>query len=294
MDSRLRKAKDAVRGATTVRRSSDRILSPYIVWLVILIELSMVIPGLVLFYAALFESMDEPSYVFDDIGGSALIGIVLAVIGATVSTFILAVVSYMLVRRMNDHFTREGRLKSAILMLLRDAATVKSEDSSLYYQAQVASALQPGSEPRRSPWLYLFIMLMTPLTSSVVVFGMLLTPDIWILIAILMPFDLVAVVFMFYMFYFLHKEFYAHDQRWIYFSGSVRSALSRLGFPSGRPFSIKPMEERSFVLYFVLTLFLGVFIYYWWYTLLKDPNEHFRSQWEFEDHLLGVLGEAPV
>ena len=71
---------------------------------------------------------------------------------------------------------------------------------------------------------------------------------------------------------------------------TARNALSKLGFPAGRPFTIQRLPERSFALYLVLTIFTGIFVYYWLYALVKDPNEHFKYQWEFEDNLTSSLG----
>jgi hypothetical protein len=29
----------------------------------------------------------------------------------------------------------------------------------------------------------------------------------------------------------------------------------------------------------------GLFLIYWYYVLIKDLNEHFRAQWQFEDQI---------
>jgi hypothetical protein len=93
------------------------------------------------------------------------------------------------------------------------------------------------------------------------------------------------------MFSFLGSTMLDHDQRWSRFSTAARAALSKLGFPSGRPFVVSRLPERSFVIYLLLSFVtFGIFFYYWLYTLAKDPNEHFRNQWAFEDNVLSSLG----
>lgn len=93
------------------------------------------------------------------------------------------------------------------------------------------------------------------------------------------------------MFYWLGKDIKEHDTRWGIFSSSARIAMSKLGFPYPNTlgYGTTELPERSFALYLILTLFVSPFVYYWWYTLIKDPNDHFRSQWVFEDELLATM-----
>ena len=54
--------------------------------------------------------------------------------------------------------------------------------------------------------------------------------------------------------------------------------------------SWKALPSRSFVLYFILSIVtLGIFEFYWSYVLIKDFNEHFKAQWQFEDSLMSVI-----
>ncbi|MFQ5950797.1 MAG: DUF4234 domain-containing protein, partial [Candidatus Geothermarchaeales archaeon] len=55
----------------------------------------------------------------------------------------------------------------------------------------------------------------------------------------------------------------------------------------------RPMPERSVVLYLVLSIVtLGIFGIYWLYTLIDDPNLHFRHHIHTEDDALGALSGA--
>lgn len=68
------------------------------------------------------------------------------------------------------------------------------------------------------------------------------------------------------------------------------SALYKLGYSYAPIGSLRRLEKRSFVLYLVLSILTaGLFVFYWWNTLVKDPNEHYQQQWLVEDHLVSVI-----
>ncbi len=54
-----------------------------------------------------------------------------------------------------------------------------------------------------------------------------------------------------------------------------------------------PIPDRSFALYFVLTLITGsIFGVYWVYVLVTDPNNHFRQQMLMEDTIMAQLSST--
>jgi hypothetical protein len=121
-------------------------------------------------------------------------------------------------------------------------------------------------------------------------------PDAWIgaiVLAIVLSalVGLIAFILMIYMFYWLGKDVKEHDTKWSIFSCNARNAMSKLGFPSPATsrYGYSQLPEREFAMYLLVTLFFSPFVYYWWYALIKDPNEHFRAQWRFEDELLATI-----
>ncbi len=50
----------------------------------------------------------------------------------------------------------------------------------------------------------------------------------------------------------------------------------------------RPVKERSFLLYIIITIIISLFAIYWAYVLIKDLNEHFKNEWEFEDALVSA------
>lgn len=92
-----------------------------------------------------------------------------------------------------------------------------------------------------------------------------------------------------YVLYFLTRYPYEHDSRWQSFTQQAQSAGSKLGMVVVSPLWNR-LERRSFALYFILTLItFGLFGIYWLYALLKDPNEHFLNQRQFEDNFVAAL-----
>ena len=60
--------------------------------------------------------------------------------------------------------------------------------------------------------------------------------------------------------------------------------MMTLGVATTLPRRSYPTPSRGFVLYIVLTIVtIGFFWVYWTYTLLNDPNNHFRQQSMAED-----------
>jgi hypothetical protein len=54
-------------------------------------------------------------------------------------------------------------------------------------------------------------------------------------------------------------------------------------------------RKRDSMLFLLLTIITaGLFWIYWFYTLLRDFNEHFANQALFEDRILAVLKPAAV
>jgi hypothetical protein len=109
------------------------------------------------------------------------------------------------------------------------------------------------------------------------------------LIVLLMLVMVIALVFEIFLLYFLTQTMIEHDGRWNLFAFHSRRALSKLGFSAGPAYRMAKLPNRSMVLYIVLTLLTGLFALYWLYIVLKDPNDHFEYQHEFEDNIMASI-----
>ncbi|MEO2241029.1 MAG: hypothetical protein ABGY09_03050 [Euryarchaeota archaeon] len=165
---------------------------------------------------------------------------------------------YLLIRRRNEHFERSFRFFSTLIRLLHEAgyedvATLELEVERL------------RGEPRN--------------------------PMLWVLLSLIPILGLLAVL---YVYHSLNRDFHEHStvER-----GLVKGVARAVGMsPYEPPFEVeelKPVPRRSTVLYLALTvLTLGAFTVYWWYTLIRDPNEHFRAHERFERRLIRALEEG--
>ena len=103
---------------------------------------------------------------------------------------------------------------------------------------------------------------------------------LWTALSFIIPF-----VFL-YPLYFLTKYSSGHDRRWHAFTQQAQYAGQQVGMSIVLP-SWRTLPERSFFLYLILTIVtFGLFGIYWFYVLLKDLNEHFPVQWQFEDQFV--------
>jgi predicted permease len=101
-----------------------------------------------------------------------------------------------------------------------------------------------------------------------------------------------AIIFIasWYVYYFLMKDFYKHERREDTFFEDVSRVLGKSGVTFAPPRRMKPIPDRSFILYLIVTIITaGIFGIYWLYVLLMDPNEHFKYHIGLEDELLKVL-----
>src|SRR2546428_9039320 len=90
------------------------------------------------------------------------------------------------------------------------------------------------------------------------------------------------------------RHFGRHRKRGALFNNDTLSTLNALGVPINFPYRNPPIPDRSFALYFVLTLITGsIFGVYWVYVLVTDPNNHFRQQMLIEDTIMAQLSGTP-
>jgi len=92
--------------------------------------------------------------------------------------------------------------------------------------------------------------------------------------------------------YDLTQDLRRHEERQSAYQQTLSSALEEAGIVHLPFASLKP-HRRDPIVYIVLTVITaGLFWIYWFYTMLKDYNEHFTEQAALEDQLLASLKPA--
>ncbi len=96
----------------------------------------------------------------------------------------------------------------------------------------------------------------------------------------------------FYVYHFLNKDFYRHSKYEQGILEEVNKVFEEAGVRTIDLRSYVPVQERSTILYLILSIItFGIFTIYWIYTLAKDPNEHFMAHAKIEPDLLAGLEE---
>ncbi len=292
-DSKLAGPKNEIIKAIESRKSLDMIMPAWIVWINILLSVGSTIGILIYFFSSLtFTGSDFESQVrsmFSAYGMVFVVGIV--------SQLIFATVTYFLIERHNNHASREKRLKNAVFALARAAATTPESQTAISRELQSLEYYVSVDQRPRIPALWAFLVALPAIGSALASLLFIIAAQQGISIGAFIGaigavalFGLIGYIATLYMFYFLMKEDSAHENSWVGFAIDSRRLLTRLGFPPGRNYELRASPDRSFALYLILTFITGIFLYYWWYVIIKDPNDHYRNQWSAEDSILDAIG----
>lgn len=188
----------------------------------------------------------------------ALWGILILV---SVLSFVVSIIlTYKLVKRRNTHFQRQIFLSEDVLSMLKEITSkkgVSAEVEIVTLERTIREAKAEETEKSAVLWAIL----------SAIIF-----------------------IASWYVYYFLMKDFYKHERREDTFFEDVSRVLGKSGVNFASPRRMKPIPDRSFILYLIVTIITaGIFGIYWLYVLLMDPNEHFKYHIGLEDELLKVL-----
>jgi len=167
---------------------------------------------------------------------------------------------YRLARRRNAHFKRQIFLFEDVVAAVKAIATRKGVDVEVGLASGDRTVREAKAEETEK------------------------NAVLWTILSV------ITGIAAFYVLYFLMKDFYKHERREDGFWEDMSKTLDKCGVKFSVPRRTETLPDRSFALYFILTLVtLGLFGIYWIYVLLKDPNEHFRYHVQVEDQLLTTL-----
>jgi len=107
--------------------------------------------------------------------------------------------------------------------------------------------------------------------------------------------SIIYVILIIYVLHFLNKSFHRYDSYEKAIWDGINDYFKKIGRSmTNYPISkIGRLPSRGTAVYIVLTIItLGIFYFYWIYTVTKDPNEHFKShalvEQEFADLITTV------
>ena len=179
-------------------------------------------------------------------------------LGFAVAAFLFIYMNYKLIDRMNKHLAREAALRRAMIDLIlargQEKGTAAAVQLYIFALESIDQGARIGERPRSTLWS----------------------------LAILIP--IIGIVLYFYTLYFLSQFAFNHDNRWPAFAYNVYLAFAANGENVPPPLPRSP-QDRSFLLYLIITIIFSPFLIYWYLKLIDDTNNHFREQWAFEDGL---------
>jgi len=236
-------------------------------WAIVpLLPIIVGIVGAILFFVYLFSSLPSPpagtpanSTIVSSLG--VFFGaLIIYDISYFIVVILVAVMVFKLVKRRNTHFSRQILLQEDLVSVARDLAAKKGVDVSILINNMERSVREARPEEiEKNATLYAIIGPFVPI--------------VWIYVA-----------------YFLMKDFFRHERREDMFINDTLRTFNSLGVPINFPYRNPPIPDRSFALYFVLTLITAsIFGVYWVYVLVTDPNNHFRQQMLMEDTIMAQL-----
>jgi hypothetical protein len=170
-----------------------------------------------------------------------------------------AVLNYKLLRRMDEHRKREMALRMAVISYLKEK----------------------GAETQRAQIIANDIAAMESINQEAMYKEKERTPVLWTILSLI---PIVNYLVM----YIMGEYAYDHDKRWHAFTQYTQSACQKLGINIMTP-SWSTLKERPNIILLIGTLLLGIIMLVWYYFIIKDLNDHFQAQWQFEDQLMAQL-----
>jgi hypothetical protein len=194
-------------------------------------------------------------------------GIFVTVVGTMVAIILLAFLTYRLLKRRNEHMARESQLRRELMDYFRFRGEERGMANRTEPYVQAMQAFDHGSLMHEEPQSAL----------------------LWTILCLIPGINIVAIVLTLF---WLTDFPPGHDRRFYGFVQNAHFAGEQLGMGPLMPGGWKSIDERSYVLYLIVSVLVPVFAIWWFYVLIKDLNDHFDNEWGFEDRLMAELQKA--
>lgn len=286
---RIEQTKKQIIDLIRQRRSTDEIINPWWIFVVIAIQIISAIAGFAASLSALFSGASTSSVL---IGQAILYG------GTITAMLIMVYLIFHMVDRQNLHFTREWRLRSSVLNLIKSLAGSPEAEALLIRDIGPMLGAHRPAETYRNPTLWAFIagvpaivVAMIGLASGAGIYSVFLTPVLAVIFLISIIIAGICGILTIYIYYFLLKDMQEHDKRWWQFIIATTNALTKFGIQPDYSIQPRALPIREPWIYVILSIFVPLFLVFWFYVLITDPNDHFKRQWMFEKWLYESVGK---
>ncbi|HJX04378.1 MAG TPA: zinc ribbon domain-containing protein [Thermoplasmata archaeon] len=297
---KIRLPREALIKIIQTRASSDEIVTPLWIYLMIVVYLASIVASVAIGFSIAGDILrEDPSsfsreLMFEDLKDELWLPSLLSVIFYVFASSL----AFLLISRLNKHFERDKNMRRGLLTFVTSAASTpdlkKAVEIDLDMMSQTDDLIN-STEKRRTPIVWALVVA-APLMVSILQWAFIFNGESYqeyqrtsILFFLL---QLVAYIPLFELSVYLGKSIYDHHNRWMEFTLQAATATQKLGFKEGRSYWARPMPTRAYALYvFVTIISVGLFMFYWWYMLIKEPNDHLKTQWSFEDAFVESISD---
>lgn len=297
--SRIKASREDVFKVIQARTKSDELVTPFWIYVMIFFFLAELVAAFSIGFSIAGDIIREGStfsreLLFEEMKGDLWVPAMFSVLFYGLA----AVLAYVLVSRQNRHFLRDQELRKSLLALTQSAASSPNAggivEGEIERMGQIDHEMN-ATEKRRNPVIWA-IAIAAPLIVSAVQLSFIYSgesydkyDDTSLQFSLL---SLLTYILVFDLSFFLGKTIYKHHEQMGDFSEETMIALSKLGLKEKNPRGGLSVVRKSYWLFtFVTIISVGMFMFYWWYTLIEDPNRHLKSQWMFEDSLVETLSD---
>ncbi|MGH9028892.1 MAG: hypothetical protein ACRDV4_04680, partial [Acidimicrobiales bacterium] len=174
-------------------------------------------------------------------------------------------VLYQLVRRMRDHNVRRLELFDAALTFAWEEAGRRGLQQELTPSFQRAGAHMDVLRRMTTDFR---------------------EPAVWVVLSIIARGIAELIVFVL-----LDQDLVKHDQAEVGVEYELSLLYGRLGQAVPQPLQTRVKGRNNYVGRVVATVFtIGIYLFWWYYNQMSDPNAHFRANWVQEDALVAAVG----
>jgi Domain of unknown function (DUF4234) len=88
----------------------------------------------------------------------------------------------------------------------------------------------------------------------------------------------------------LDQDLVKHDRSEVGVEYELATIYSALGQPLALPDQARVKGQHNYVARIVVAVVtLGIYLFWWYYNMMEEPNRHFHTNWTQEDALVAAV-----
>ena len=292
--AKLKGPREEVLNAIRKHESTDREVPPLWIWVMFFVYLIWIVSSTVIAFSVALGVLEEDPYDPDyDVLFNEMKDQMTAPILFGVAFYgLAAALTYTIISKMNRHYDRDDELRAASRSLI--SAGTSTASSRLTVGGDLTAMdrtddMMASQQRKLNPILWSSAVAL-PLVISILQWIVMYSSDgyseyqdVSLPLSVVIYLSYIPVL---YLSYTLTKNIFDHHYDWADFANQTSTAVCDLGLPPMNSYMGGSIPRRSFGVYLLVTIITaGFFMFYWWYSIIKDLNHHFKAHRYFEDEL---------